>query len=40
VRIFDVDLAVSRRVTLAEWEGWPWHEKLLDALAGSFSSQL
>ncbi len=40
VRIFDDDLAVSRRVTLAEWEGRAWRDKLLDALAGIFSSQL
>jgi len=40
VRIFEADLALSRRVTLAEWENRPWLDKLLDALSGSLSSQL
>ncbi|MCY7370638.1 MAG: hypothetical protein LH479_07170 [Polaromonas sp.] len=29
---FDADLRLSRRVTLAEWEGRSWSDKLLDAL--------
>ncbi len=40
VRIFNDDLAASRRVTLAEWEGRPWQYQFLDALAGALSSQL
>jgi cardiolipin synthase len=38
--IFDADLRLSRRVTLADWEGRGWRDKLLDALAGTLSSQL
>jgi len=38
--IFDADLRLSRRVTLAEWESRGWRDKLLDALAGTLSSQL
>ncbi|MBA3505886.1 MAG: cardiolipin synthase B [Betaproteobacteria bacterium] len=40
VRIFDEDLRHSRRITLEEWENRPWSDKVLDALAGLFSSQL
>lgn len=38
--IFAADLRLSHRVTLAEWEGRSWSDKLLDALAGTLSSQL
>ena len=38
--IFDADLRLSRRVTLAQWQARPWRDKLLDALAGTLSSQL
>ena len=38
--IFDADLRLSRRVTLAEWESRSWSDKWLDALAGTLSSQL
>ena len=37
---FDADLQLSRRVTLEEWENRSWTDKLLDALAGTLSSQL
>ena len=40
VAIFERDLKTSRRVTLDEWENRPWSDKLLDALAGTLSSQL
>ena len=40
VAIFERDLKASRRVTLDEWEKRPWSDKLLDALAGTLSSQL
>ena len=40
VAIFERDLQASRRVTLDEWEGRPWSDKLLDALTGTLSSQL
>jgi len=40
VRIFEEDLRHSRRITLEEWENRPWRDKVLDALAGLFSSQL
>jgi len=39
-RIFEQDLRHSRRITLEEWESRPWHDKVLDAVAGLFSSQL
>lgn len=40
VHAFELDLRESRRVTLADWQNRPWTDKLLDALAGLFSSQL
>lgn len=40
VRIFEQDLRQSRRITLEEWENRPWSDKILDAFAGLFSSQL
>ena len=38
-KTFDADLLLSRRVTLPEWDGRGWTDKLLDALAGMLSSQ-
>ena len=40
VAIFERDLARSRRVMVDEWAGRSWRDKLLDALSGTFSSQL
>jgi len=40
VRIFDADLAKSRRIDLAAWQARPLHEKLLEHLASLFGSQL
>ena len=39
-RVFERDIAQSRRVTLAEWEHRPWHEKLLEHAAGLLHTQL
>jgi cardiolipin synthase A/B len=39
-RIFDADLARSRRIDLAEWQARPLHEKMLEHLASLFGSQL
>ena len=39
-RIFEDDLRQSRRVTLEEWQGRPWTQKVLDTLADVVSSQL
>jgi len=38
--VFERDLARSRRVTLAEWETRPWHEKLIEHAAGLLGAQL
>ena len=38
--VFERDLAKSRRVTLADWEARPWHEKLIERAAGLLSPQL
>lgn len=38
--IFEQDKQASRRVTLEEWRNRPWHEKLIDNLAGLFKSQV
>ena len=38
--IFSADLARSRRITLAEWQGRPLKEKLLEHLASLLGSQL
>jgi cardiolipin synthase len=38
--IFEQDKQVSRRVTLEAWRNRPWHEKLIDNLAGLFKSQV
>lgn len=40
VEIFERDLAQSRRVTLQDWEGRPWTDKILDLCASLLSSQL
>jgi len=40
VRIFDADLAKSRRIDLATWQARPLHEKILEHLASVFGSQL
>jgi cardiolipin synthase A/B len=39
-RIFEDDLKRSRRVTLEEWQGRPWTQRVLDTLADLVSSQL
>jgi cardiolipin synthase A/B len=39
-RIFERDLARSRRITLEEWEQRPWKEKLWERTAALLSSQL
>ena len=39
-RIFDADLAKSRRITLAEWQARPWKDKALERLASLLGSQL
>jgi len=40
VAIFAADLAKSRRITLAEWQGRPLKEKLLEHVASLLGSQL
>ncbi|MDO9240903.1 MAG: phospholipase D-like domain-containing protein [Methylicorpusculum sp.] len=40
MRIFEHDLHNSRRITLEEWEDRLWSDKVMDGLAGLFSSQL
>jgi cardiolipin synthase len=40
VRIFDADLARSRRVSLAEWQARPWHEKAWEHVASLLGPQL
>ena len=40
VRIFDADLAKSRRIDLATWQARPLHDKILEHLASVFGSQL
>jgi phosphatidylserine/phosphatidylglycerophosphate/cardiolipin synthase-like enzyme len=39
-RLFDADLARSRRVTFAEWKGRPRRERIEEKLAGLIRSQL
>lgn len=39
-RVFAKDLARSRQVTLAQFDARPWHEKVLDHLAGLLRAQL
>jgi len=38
--VFEQDIARSRRVTLAEWQNRPWHEKLMERAAGLLHTQL
>ena len=40
VRIFEQDLARSRRITLEEWQNRPWTERLWEHTMGLVSSQL
>jgi cardiolipin synthase A/B len=40
LRDFGSDLKKSRRITLQEWEGRPWHEKLWEHFLGLFGDQL
>jgi len=40
VKIFDADLAKSRRIDLATWQARPLYDKLLEHLASLFGSQL
>ena len=40
IDIFEADLALSREVTLAEWEARPLRQKLLDRFWSLFESQL
>jgi cardiolipin synthase len=37
---FEADRALARRVTLADWQARPWHDRLLDDVAGVLRSQL
>ena len=39
-RVFEQDIARSRRVTLADWQNRPWHEKLMESAAGLLHTQL
>jgi cardiolipin synthase len=39
-QVFEADKKLARQVTLAEWEGRPWQEKLVETLAGLFRSQV
>jgi cardiolipin synthase len=39
-KTFALDIAKSKRVTLADWEGRPWHEKLMERAAGLLHAQL
>jgi cardiolipin synthase len=39
-KVFASDLARSRRITLEEWQGRPWSEKLWERTVGLLSSQL
>jgi cardiolipin synthase len=38
--VFERDIKVSKRVTLADWENRPWHEKLMEHAAGLLHAQL
>ncbi len=38
--VFERDIAQSRRISLAEWQARPRHEKILEWVAGLLSSQL
>lgn len=37
---FEADLALARRVTLAEWQARPWHEKAIEHAASLLGGQL
>jgi cardiolipin synthase A/B len=39
-KVFALDIAKSRRVTLADWENRPWHEKLMERAVGVLNAQL
>jgi len=39
-RVFERDIAQSRRITLAEWQARPWREKLMENAARLLSPQL
>jgi len=39
-KVFEQDIARSRRVTLADWQNRPWHEKLMERAAGLLHTQL
>ena len=39
-KVFQQDIARSRRVTLADWQNRPWHEKLMERAAGLLHTQL
>ena len=39
-KVFDDDIAHAKRVTLADWENRPWHEKLMERAAGLLHAQL
>jgi cardiolipin synthase A/B len=38
--VFEQDLLRTRKITFAIWRNRPWHEKVLEYLADTFSSQL
>ena len=38
--VFEQDIARSKRVTLADWQNRPWHEKLMERAAGLLHTQL
>ena len=40
IKIFNDDLTKSRRITLAQWQKRPWHEKLMEHAAALLRSQL
>jgi cardiolipin synthase A/B len=39
-RVFEQDIGRSKRVTLADWDNRPWHEKLMERAAGLLNAQL
>jgi cardiolipin synthase len=39
-KVFEQDIARSKRITLADWENRPWHEKLMEHAAGLLKTQL
>jgi len=39
-RVFERDIAQSRRVTLAQWQARPWHEKMMENAARLLGAQL